>query len=207
MAAIAAGRLAQRGATALLLLAAACQSPTAPQPLPSSPRPPTGPPQALACGIERWAIKTLSDPEVAAVDLTPIPTTIGALNARTARCSALPDRRIGPDEFRTFEVIGRVTLVRPQDDRDYHLVLTDAATGESIVTEVVDAACSGAVDSPHRQTLDGARASFEALGGSALIGRTVRLRGVGFYDFDHRQTGRSRSCMELHPVLMLVLVG
>ena len=31
-------------------------------------------------------------------------------------------------------------------------------------------------------------------------GATVRVRGAGFYDFNHGQTGRSQSCMELHPL-------
>jgi hypothetical protein len=30
---------------------------------------------------------------------------------------------------------------------------------------------------------------------------------VGFFDFNHGQTGRSRSCIELHPVLGIETVG
>jgi len=32
-------------------------------------------------------------------------------------------------------------------------------------------------------------------------------RGVGFFDFNHNQTGRSRSCIELHPILGIERVG
>ena len=46
-----------------------------------------------------------------------------------------------------------------------------------------------------------ARLQYQSLG--FLAGRTVRVRGVGFYDFAHGQTGRSQSCIELHPVLSI----
>ena len=36
-----------------------------------------------------------------------------------------------------------------------------------------------------------------------LRGVRVRVTGVGFFDLSHFQVGRSRSCMELHPVLAI----
>jgi hypothetical protein len=36
---------------------------------------------------------------------------------------------------------------------------------------------------------------------STLLGTTVRVRGVGFYDFNHGQRGRSQNCVELHPII------
>jgi len=36
---------------------------------------------------------------------------------------------------------------------------------------------------------------------SSLVGTTLRVRGVGFYDFDHAQIGRSLDCLELHPLI------
>jgi hypothetical protein len=44
-----------------------------------------------------------------------------------------------------------------------------------------------------------ARSQYQVL--KPLTGKTVRVRGVGFYDFAHGQTGRSQSCIELHPIL------
>ena len=53
--------------------------------------------------------------------------------------------------------------------------------------------------------INNGRTSFEAIIGnrplSSLTGTAVRLRGVGFYDFPHGQTGRSQSCIELHPII------
>jgi len=36
---------------------------------------------------------------------------------------------------------------------------------------------------------------------SPHVGDHVPIRGVGFQDFDHNQTGRARSGIEVHPVL------
>ncbi len=34
-------------------------------------------------------------------------------------------------------------------------------------------------------------------------GTTVRVTGVGFFDVNHLQVGRSRSCIELHPIVTI----
>lgn len=106
------------------------------------------------------------------------------------------------EEFQVFEVVGRVTRVRTEDDHDFHVVLSDAR-GNTVIAEVADPGCSGAVSSPHLPTLRGARSAFLALG--VAEGRMVRVRGVGFFDPPHGQIGMARSCMELHPVLEVVL--
>jgi hypothetical protein len=168
---------------------------------------PSSPLPGLACGVERWPVKTLSDADATRVDLSRVQqTTIRALNERTVRCSGLPSGRTFAEEFEVYEVTGRVTFVRLEDDRDYHVALADPVdSSSSIVTEVADVACQGAIRSPHRGALETARNGFiSLLGGkspSTLVGAMVRVRGVGFYDFNHGQRGRSRSCLELHPIL------
>ena len=190
-------------AALLSVLVSACQrgdshTTTGPTALPT----PAVPTFGLSCGVERWAVKTLSDADAGRVDFNPTLTTVSALNALTPRCSNLPSTRFTAEEFQVYEVVARVSLVRREDDRDYHVVLEDE-DGSSIVTEVADPVCSGVISSMFKGTMINAKASFEALGGVALQGRRIRLRGVGFFDFDHRQTGRSRSCLELHPVLSI----
>jgi hypothetical protein len=95
--------------------------------------------------------------------------------------------------------------VRGEADHDVHVALADLATGETMVVEVVDPGCTGAAGSPHRDQMAQARTAFNVFSGNRpfaeLRGAMVRVRGVGFFDFDHGQTGRSRSCFELHPVL------
>jgi len=191
----------------LLALAAvfttACGGPEGALSVPIAPTPPI---LGLACGIERWFVKTLADGNARQVNLSEVTRmSIRDLNALPAHCSGLPDRREFAAEYRTFEAVGRVTYVAYQDDRDYHIVLEDpSAPGYTIITELADTACQGAVMSPHLETLLTANASFKMLTGSrspaTLAGSTLRVRGVGFYDFNHGQRGRSMNCLELHPI-------
>src|SRR5437588_12011223 len=117
-------------------------------------------PSTLSCGVERWPVKTLSDPDATGVDLTaPTNTTISDLNGFTAHCSGLPDGRSYPEEFRTYEVSGVVQLTRNEDDHDVHIALPDPGnSSQTIVVEVADPSCPGAVQSAYFATLKQARA-------------------------------------------------
>jgi hypothetical protein len=140
-----------------------------------------------------------------------VTSDIATLNGLEAHCDSGPaDRRAYPPELQVFEVVGRIIAVRLEQDHDFHVALVDVADpNQHIVTEVVDPDCSGAVSSRFHQQLSDARLSFQGLvtdHPQGLEGRLVRVRGVGFFDFDHGQTGRSRSCVELHPVLGVQLL-
>jgi hypothetical protein len=194
---------------AVLVLAFAAQScGGAGQPISPTPTPPAGNP-ALACGIERWFVKTLADADAMTVDLSSVTrTTIRDLNARPEHCGGGPDRRTYPEEFKVFEVIGRVTYIAHEDDRDYHIALEDPASpGFSVVTEIADTQCIGAASSPQLATLRSAEGMFASLlegrQAAALVGTTIRVQGVGFYDFNHGQRGRSANCLELHPIISM----
>jgi hypothetical protein len=160
------------------------------------------PPPTAACGVERWAVKTLADPAATSVNPAPALTTIAALNGLEARCSGLPDGRTYAHEFQVYEVTGIVQLTRNEDDRDVHMALADPNDlSQTIVVELADPACAG--QSPYVSAIAQARSQYAGLG--SLVGRRVTVRGVGFYDFAHGQTGRSRSCIELHPVVNIAL--
>lgn len=136
------------------------------------------------------------------------PTSIRDLNALPSHCDGGPDRRVYPEEFRVFEVSGRVTYLAHEADRDYHIALEDPlAPGSTIVTELADTLCAGAWTSPHLATLRSVEGMFAGiLGGqppSTLLGTVVKVQGVGFYDFNHGQRGRSVNCIELHPILSI----
>jgi hypothetical protein len=157
-------------------------------------------------------VKTLSDADVFSVNLGNVQsTTIKDLNLLPTHCSGLPSSRAFPPEFQTFEVTGRIIVARLEDDRDYHVALADPSDGSfTIVTEIPDPQCDGAATSPYHQTLAQVRAAFDAIAGgrslSSLTGTLVRVRGVGFYDFNHGQTGRSESCLELHALISIEVV-
>lgn len=193
-------RFARRVATIILLLISLSCGGSPPTPVIPSPLPVN---TGAACGQERWAVKTLTDADALRVDVVNLmPTTIAALNAVDQHCSSLPDTRTFAEEFRVYEVTGIVQLTRNEDDRDVHVALADPAdVSQTIVVEVLDPTCPGAAQSPFVFMLTQARMQYQSLG--PLPGRAMRVRGVGFFDFAHGQTGRSRSCVELHPVLSI----
>ena len=161
---------------------------------------------SLSCGVERWAVKTLSDSAASQIDLGRVQSvSIRDLNLMPAHCSGIPDSRTFGAEFQVFETTGRIIVVRSEDDRDYHVALADPADAAyTIVVEVPDPDCNVAAQSSLRAFLVEARRSLDAIVAgrslSSLMGQTLRVRGVGFYDFNHGQTGRSQSCLELHPL-------
>jgi hypothetical protein len=150
---------------------------------------------------ERWAVKILTDPDALRVDVSNvIPATITALNAFATPCSDLPEGRTFAEEFHVYEVVGIVQLTRDEQDRDVHIALADPADAmKTIDVEVVDPPC--AATSPFLPTLSNAKVQYQRLG--SLVGRQMRVRGVGFYDFAYGQLSRSESCIELHPVLSI----
>jgi hypothetical protein len=110
-------------------------------------------------------VKTLSDPDAGRVNVKSItPVWVRDLNAFETHCSGLPDARTFAQEFTVFEVVGRITFIVHEDDRDYHIAIEDPnSPGSSVVAELADTVCMGAVISPHFATLRTAEAMFETL--------------------------------------------
>jgi hypothetical protein len=154
-------------------------------------------------------VKTLADPDATQVDVSHVSVvSIAELNGSPTHCDGGPDRRTYPEEFRVFEVSGRVTFIAHEDDRDYHVALEDPnVPAATMVTEMADTLCAGAAISPDLATLRSAEGMFAAvLNGrpiSSLLGSVLVVRGVGFYDFNHGQRGRAPNCLELHPILSI----
>jgi hypothetical protein len=199
-------------AATLILILLACGESSRP-PTPGQGTPPTtipstsATPAALTCGVERLPVKTLSDADFARITLAPSRTTIRALNQHPAHCNGGPNSsRPYPEELQAFAVTGRILLARLEDDHDYHVALADPDSGDTIVAEVPHPDCASPF-SPGTLALQEARLQFEAFrAGRALAslqGQIVSVNGVGFYDSDHRQKGRARNCLELHPVLSI----
>jgi len=164
------------------------------------------------CSLTRSQVKSLRDEDAPRIQFdAPIQTTISALNAIPSHCGPAGNHRVRPEEFRVYEVVGRITRVKPQVDHDIHVELADPQDPRArIVTESDDPNFRGNVSSPYRSKLDGARKMLEDLrlevGGKDwkdLEGITVRMTGVGFFDMYHLQVDRSRSCIELHPILTI----
>ena len=168
------------------------------------------------CTLSRSHVKSLRDRDAGRVQLdTVIQTTVMALNAVRSQCGPATDHRVREEEFRVYEVVGRVARVKRERDHDIHIVLSDPEDArERMVVESDDPDFRGNAVSPYREKLAAARQMFDDLVKQSGVrqlsdvgGTLVRVTGVGFFDVNHFQIGRSRSCIELHPILAIERVS
>lgn len=169
-----------------------------------SPLAPVGPAWA-ACGVERWSVKTGTDQDAGLIDLTATTrTSIADLTSLSAPDSLPPDNRIQPTETTVFGLDARLVGFVKEDDQEYHLVLQDA--GQTMIAELPDPACVGP-SSPLLAGIQNARSQFDArytaTSSFQTVDVAVSVRGVGFFDEIHGQTGVAPNGIELHPVLDL----
>jgi len=156
--------------------------------------------RAATCGVERWPVKTLSDPGARQVDFAVRPAAVRHLGSLPAYAGGQDSR--GPLESRVFRVEARLVSVKREADSDYHLVLSEG--GATMIAEMPFVGCTAGAQ--HRYAMMTARAGLErAVGGTvgeSWIHPSLRVRVVGvlFFDFPHGQSGHARNYAELHPV-------
>jgi len=140
-----------------------------------------------ACGVERWAVKTLQDrPHLLANRLT----TVKYLVTRRPP-SYIPSTRL-PFERHIFTVVARVTFGREEADSDYHLILSEG--GYHMIAEAPASYCDRRAKLLYRREMAIARRRARSCA-------RARVTGVAFFDFDHGQTGVAPNAIELHPIL------
>ncbi len=170
----------------------------------------------LGCALNRAEVKSLRDPTAARIQFdTTVETTISALNAIPPKCGPTGNRRVRDEELRVFRIEGTITRIKREGDHDIHLVLTDTTNPrDHLVVESDDPDFGKNTASPYHDRLAAARHMLDALVSESsehrlgdLRGTLVRVTGVGFFDFNHLQLGRSRSCIELHPILAIERVN
>ena len=178
------------------LLAVGCSQPAAT---------PQGPAQGepSACGVERWAVKTLTDPAASQVNLAPTPATVEQLAALP-----VPDgfsttaSRLGP-EFRAYTVRATLVEFKEETDSDIHLVLQGESEA-AMIAEIPDPGC--ALGSRVQAQITRARSQFVDTFGQPTtswqrVDAPVTVTGVLFFDVLHGQTGVAPNGIELHPVI------
>src|SRR5438552_3136826 len=159
---------------------------------------------AATCGVERWSVKTGTDPDAGLVNTAAVTTTsIAAMDAQ-ARPSSLPaNARLTPTETTVYSISATLTLYKFETDSDYHLVLTDSV-GNTMIVEIPLPVCVGDT-SPFKSAITATRAKFDAAYTATTSFKTanipVTVTGVGFFDFLHGQTGVAPNGIELHPLL------
>ena len=163
-----------------------------------------------SCGVERWPVKTGTDTDVGKINLqSTTPTTIASLDALAAPATLPQNNRVAPTETTVFQVSATLTRYKLENDSDYHLILVDGS-GHSMITEIPDPACV-ASSSPLRTSIQKTRAAFDAQFAATTSFQNanipVTVTGVGFFDFQHGQTGVAPNGIELHPMLDITFSG
>lgn len=160
-------------------------------------------------GVERWDVKTLSDPAASRVSMTPVTTTVenlralnipGKIGLHTPRYSA---------EEKTYTVTAMLLeAAREPRDHDYHLVIAGARLDTTMIAEIPDPACLTSQSRIVTSAIKKARSYFDQTFGQpsdapafTQIRRTVTVTGVLFFDTLHSQRGVAPNAVELHPVL------
>lgn len=157
-----------------------------------------------ACGVERWSVKTGTDPQAPSVVLsTYVSSTIYNFHQST-RPSSLPSNgRVSPRETTQYRLSGTLTKYVREADSDYHLVIRDGS-GRTMIVELPASNCVGA-GSPFGPGIARARQQFDARFTATTSFKTtstpVTIKGVGFWDYIHGQTGVAPNGIEVHPVL------
>jgi hypothetical protein len=160
---------------------------------------------ALGCGVERWPVKTGTDPEAAQVNMVPQQSTVAELIAFPAPPPD-PPARVPGLEFQGYSIDVTVTSAKIEADSDYHLALADDA-GNTMIGE---AACPGcAAGSPWLPQIQAVRAAIDAAipgisGSYQDVNRKVTIQGPGFFDRSHGQRGVAPNAVEIHPILDIV---
>lgn len=157
-----------------------------------------------ACGVERWSVKTGTDSMASQVNLSSyVSSTIYNFHQSTKPASLPSNSRIAPRETTQYQLSGTLIKYNRQTDSDYHLVIKDGA-GRTMIVELPATSCVGA-GSPFATGIARARSQFDARFTATTTMKTtstpVTIRGVGFWDFIHGQTGIAPNGIEIHPVL------
>ncbi len=156
-----------------------------------------------SCGVERWAIKTGTDPGASSIPLEAVPNTIAALAALPANGGGTG--RESPTETTIYELKDVVlTELKSESDSDYHLVISD---GTNTMIAEIPSPQTCASTSTWACFISNARSKIDAAYNVSSTPQfpsvTMTIRGVGFFDVLHGQNGVAPNAIELHPVLQL----
>lgn len=157
-----------------------------------------------ACGVERWSVKTGTDPDAPSVNLGTYTSSTIYNFSQSVRPGSLPaNNRVSPRETTQYRLSATLTKYVRESDSDYHLVIQDTS-GRTMIIELPASNCVG-VGSPFGTGIAHARAQFDARFTATTSFKTtntaVTVKGVGFWDFLHGQTGVAPNGLEVHPVL------
>jgi hypothetical protein len=163
------------------------------------------------CGVERWPVKTLSDPAAGTVHFAPRTSTVDALRRLLDPHARPTTPRLPVVERTTYRVSAQLVEFKREADEDIHLVI--ASQRSRLRTMIVEfpnpSLRAGAATSTKRAAMLSARRTVIAACGPppasffAHLQGSATITGVGFFDVRHPrpQRGVAPNQIELHPVL------
>jgi hypothetical protein len=162
---------------------------------------------ASGCGVERWPVKTGTDASRYKVNTTPVSTSIAYLGSRPKPSSYPQNSRIAPYELHTYQLTAWVTAYKLEVDSDIHLIVKDSA-GRAMIAEIPNPPCVGTT-SRWRSLITSARSvwttHYHTTTTWHYLYRSITLRGLGFFDPPHGQSGHAPNYIELHPIIYIHL--
>jgi hypothetical protein len=153
-------------------------------------------------------VKTLQDDAGKALDLSVIEkTTVAALRTKPKQPGPGASRGDGV-ESTFYEVRARLVSAKLEEDNDIHLVIKGITTSGTMIVEFPLApTCTAGATTGAKARMKNSRNAFGAACGVPGVSAFTKLkgsatiRGIGFFDFFHNQTGVAPNEIELHPVL------
>jgi hypothetical protein len=155
------------------------------------------------CGVERWHVKTLLDPDTSSISWTPVTSSIAEQNAFA---------EVTVSEFEARQDFEKVVVSIPciisaykkEADGDIHLVLLDAEN-DSMIGEIPSVDCHEVAGSPYASEFQSAfQWVTDNLGKASTSfnypNASVTITGVQFQDYPHGQVGHAKNYREIHPV-------
>jgi hypothetical protein len=167
------------------------------------------------CGTWRWSVKTLADAEgVQILNKSPRQTTIKSLANELApehlsTGHNFEGRLDGEHEIVSVDAF--IVEYKREPDHDYHIVLQDPNSSETIVSEIPDPECDNLDGFPElQQRYRSIRAWIDSKVNvtsrmtEADPAIPVKIEGVPFWDAPHGATGASDQGREIHPITDIV---
>ena len=93
------------------------------------------------CGVERWKVKTLSDPDTTKVDFVNIVES--SIHEQIQLADPNPDRNTPRlnSETTIYSINCYILGYKKETDRDVHIIIQDPETKETMVAELPDPIC------------------------------------------------------------------
>jgi len=105
-------------------------------------------------------------------------------------------------ETTVWRISGTLVRVKEEQDSDFHLIIADSG-GRTMITEIPAPACvsSSPFLPSERYVRSLFTADFHPTTSWQRPGVRITVKGVGFFDFLHGQSGVAPNGIELHPLL------